>query len=97
MDLLEGDLAKRELELTQDKLFNTQQIVLSQDEIITSYRTKVRLVEDQIRMQNQKEDLYKDVVLGLEKDKRHQKTTIKILGISIGAISITAIVGFLLH
>ena len=97
VDLLEGDLAKRELELTQEKLYNIQQVVLSQDEIITSYRTKIQLFGDQVKMQSQKEDLYKDIVLGLEKDKRIQKTRIKILGISIGAASITTIVGFLLR
>jgi len=97
VDLLEGDLAKKELELFQEKLRLTDQIVSSQNDIITSHRIKVQAYNEQIRMYEQKEALYNSIVLGLEKDKKTLKRTVKFLGISVGVVTITTIVGFLLR
>jgi hypothetical protein len=97
VDLLEGDLAKKELELFQEKLRLTDQIVSSQNDIITSHRIKVQAYNEQIRMYEQKEALYNNIVLGLEKDKKALKRTVKFLGISVGVVTITTIVGFLLR
>ena len=97
IDLLEGDLAKRELELTQEKLRLTDQIINSQNEIIASHRIKVQAYDEQIEMHVQKEVLYKSIVNGLEKDKRALKKTVKFLGVSIGVVAITTVVGFLVN
>lgn len=97
VDLLEGDLAKRELELTQEKLYNTEQIINSQNDIITSFRVKTRAYEDQIKMYDQKEALYQNIVTALEKDKRNLQRGIKILGTTLGVVTVATIVGFLIH
>ncbi len=81
--------------MTQEKLRLTEQVVSSQNDIITSHRVKVQAYNEQMQLYVQKEVLYGGIVAGLEKDKRALKRTVKFLGVSIGVVTVATIVGFL--
>lgn len=95
VDLVQGDSAKAELGLTQELLKQTEQKVVAQDTIIKSYVVKTQVYEQQINLYTEKEEKYKQVVFGLQEDKRKLKTGIKILGVTVGILTITTVIGFL--
>jgi len=95
VDLLQGDSTKAELAITQDLLKQTEAKVAAQDTIIKSYVIKTDVYQQQINLYDQKEVKYKEVVYGLQEDKRKLKTGIKILGVTVGILTITTVIGFL--
>ncbi len=97
IDLVRGDSAKAELVLTQDALYQTEQKVVQQQTIMEAYAKKESLYKQEINLYLQKEEKYSTMVTGLEKSNKRLKVGVKVLGVSIGAAVITAILSFAIH
>jgi hypothetical protein len=92
VDLVRGDSTMAELKLTKDLLITTKDIVLKQQNIISAHEQKQVLFLEQIKIYSEKETKYKEIVLGLETDKKKLQTTVKFLGITVGVTSLTTLV-----
>jgi hypothetical protein len=97
MDLLRGDSAIAELKLTQENLELTNRTVKHQQNIIDAYAAKEGIYKEQIRLYNEKETKYDEIVKGLEKDTRRFKRTIKVLGVGFTVTGTAAILLWLVH
>ena len=97
IDLVSGDSAKAELILTQDALSQTDQKVVQQQTIINTYSEKESLYKQEINLYLQKEEKYSTMVTGLEKSNKRLRVGVKVLGVSVGAALITAILSFAIH
>ncbi len=92
MDLVKGDSAIAELGLTKELLYTTKTIVSRQEVIIAAHEQKQIMFMEQIRLYGEKETKYKEIVLGLETDKKKLQNTVKFLGITVGVTSLTTLV-----
>lgn len=92
MDLVKGDSAIAELGLTKELLYTTKSIVSRQEVIIAAHEQKQIMFMEQIRLYGEKETKYKEIVLGLETDKKKLQNTVKFLGITVGVTSLTTLV-----
>lgn len=96
-DLLSGDLAKAELQQTQEILKITNNKVEEFSAITQSYETKVSAFKKEIMLYDEKETTYKSIITGLEDDNKKIRRRIKILGVTIGVTGVAAAIGFLIH
>lgn len=95
VDLLKGDSAKAELKETQSLLLNTEKKVALKDSIINAYVVKTNLHRQEIAVYDSKEDIYKEMVFKLQKDTKRARITTQIMSVTIGALIVTTIVGFI--
>jgi hypothetical protein len=97
VDLVKGDSAIAELKVTQELVKQLEDINATNKQAITSYVKKMSLYEDQINLFKQKEKVYVEIQTGLEGDVVRLKNRNKFLKISVGVLTITTAVGFLIH
>lgn len=97
IDLIKGDSARAELKITQNLVKQLELINETHKHMITSYAKKMEVYTDQIDLYKQKESRYIDIQTGLEKDILKYKKRNKLLKISVGVLSITTTIGFLIH
>ena len=95
--MLSGDLAKAELQQTQEILKITNNKVEEFSAITQSYETKVSAFKKEIMLYDEKETTYKSIITGLEDDNKKIRRRIKILGVTIGVTGVAAAIGFLIH
>jgi hypothetical protein len=96
IDLVKGDSAKAELTRTKQLVSLLEEKNATNERLIMSYVTKVSNYTTQIDLYKKKESEYNKIVIGLEKDALKIKKANKYFKISVGVLSVTTIVGFLL-
>jgi hypothetical protein len=91
LDLISGDSAKAELELTQQQLILTNKVVVLKDSIISSYIQKCNIYDERITNEQAKFNVQSLYVNQLEKSNKKLKVKLaftKIVSIAVaGSIS----------
>lgn len=90
-DIKSGDLAKKELELTNKEIVELDSIITKKDSIISTYETKKLSYEEAIKSEGERFKIIDDKLKKIEENLKTSKTTNKI--VTIGGIGI---IGFLL-
>ena len=97
IDLVKGDSAIAELKATQELVRHLEAINTTNKQAIKSYAKKMELYSDQINLFKQKEQTYIEIQTGLEKDVLKLNKRNKFLKISVGVLTITTAIGFLIQ
>lgn len=96
IDLVRGDSAKAELEKTKQLVSILEEKNATNERLVMSYVSKVSNYTTQIDLYKKKESEYNKIVIGLEKDAIKIRKTNKYFKISVGVLSVTTVIGFLL-
>jgi hypothetical protein len=96
-DLVRGDSAMAELKTTQNLLSLSNDKIKYLEGINESLALKNDYYKEEIVLYNQKEDKYKYIVTGLEKNNRKLGVKVKVLGFSVSVLSIALAVSMLIN
>jgi hypothetical protein len=94
VDLLKGDSAIAELQLTQELLQQTEWKVAERESQIALYKQRITDYDITVRNYEEVAKNYKHITTGLESDKQGLKKTVKILGWGIAITTLTALLSF---
>ena len=94
IDLVRGDSAKIELTKTIILVNQLEEKNLTNERLINTYVSKVANFSSQIDLYRQKEVKYTQIVTGLEKDVKKERSKNKIIKIAAGVFAVLAVIGF---
>ncbi len=94
IDLIKGDSAKVELAKTNILVSQLEEKTKTNDRLVSMYVNKVSNYASQIDLYKQKEVKYTQIVTGLEKDVKKERSKNKIIKIAAGVFAVLAVIGF---
>ena len=94
IDLVRGDSAKIELTKTIILVNQLEEKNLTNERLVNTYVSKVANFSSQIDLYRQKEVKYTQIVTGLEKDVKKERSKNKIIKIAAGVFAVLAVIGF---
>ena len=97
IDLVRGDSAKAELTKTKILVDQLQEKITLQQRTVNVFADKVANYETQVDLFRKKEVKYNEIVTGLETDVKKFKRRNTYLKISVGILTVTTAIGFIIH
>ena len=97
IDLLRGDSAKAELSKTKILVDQLQEKITMQQRTVNLFADKVSNYETQVDLYRKKEVKYNEIVTGLETDVKKFKRKNTYFKISVGILTVTTVIGFIIQ
>lgn len=97
IDLVKGDSARAELKETQKLVKHYEELNQYNQSMVSAYGKKVEMYSDQIDLYKSKETQYINIQTGLEASVKKYKKRNSFLRISVGILTVTTAIGFILR
>lgn len=97
VDLVKGDSAKAELKETQKLVKHYEELNQYNQNMVSAYGKKVEMYSDQIDLYKSKETQYINIQTGLEASVKKYKKRNSFLRITVGVLTVTTAVGFIIR
>lgn len=88
-DIKSGDLAKKELNLSNKQIINLELAIVKKDSIISNYETKKLSYEEALKAEEQRFKIFDDKLKEIEKSIKISKTTNQI--ITVGTVGLIGV------